>query len=258
MTGLRGKVRTLARSAEPGQRLPRLCPAGGHGRIAGMQRTCRPCSPSRRGLRLSRLWRICRLWRLCGLWGICGLWGLCLLLVSCQREPPGPPGGARRATAYDAYRRPEQLVAALHLAPGEQIAEIGAGSGYLTGRLAQAVGPAGRVVATDIDDAALAVLKERTRGLAQVEVRRVTAREPGLEPGRYDLILLAQVDHLLADRLVYLRALPKALKPGGRIALSNSVRYQEPLRAALTAGGFRWEATDAQLPGQFLIMAWPQ
>lgn len=192
-----------------------------------------------------------------------GLCGLGLVLVFCQREPPAGPGGAARratatATAYDAYRRPAQLVAALHIKPGDWIAEIGAGSGYLTGRLAQAVGTTGRVVATDVDDAALAVLRERTRGLAQVESRRVGASEPGLEPGRYDLILLAQVDHLLVDRVVYLRALQRALKPSGRIAVSNSVRYREPLRAALSAVGFRCEEPDAQLPGQFLFIGWPR
>ena len=181
-------------------------------------------------------------------------WIVCLLSF-CQREPPA--GTRRRATAYDAYRRPEQLVAALNIRPGEALAEIGAGSGYLTGRLAQAVGRTGRVVATDIDEAALAALKERTRGLAQVEPRRVSATEPGLEPGRYDLILLAQVDHLLADQAAYLRALLPALKPGGRIALSNSVRYREPLRAALSALALRCEERDAQLPGQFLCIVRP-
>lgn len=148
-------------------------------------------------------------------------------------------------------------MAALNIRPGESLAEIGAGSGYLTGHLAQAVGRTGRVVATDIDEAALAALKERTRGLPQVESRRVSATEPGLEPGRYDLILLAQVDHLLADKASYLRALLPALKPGGRIALSNSVRYREPLRAALSALALRCEEHDAQLPGQFLCMVRP-
>ncbi len=190
---------------------------------------------------------------------------LCVLLSFCQRqEAPGTGAAASNKArppaeqAYDAYRRPEQLLAALHIKPGEQIAEVGAGGGYLTRRLAQAVGTGGQVVATDIDAQALQALRQRTQDLPQVQARQVTAAAPGLEPGRYDLILLAQVDHLLPDRLAYLRLLPPALKPGGRIAFSNSVRYREPLLAALARAGFRPEEADAQLPQQFLFFVRPK
>ena len=199
----------------------------------------------------------------------CGV--LCVLLSFCQRqdasttgaaasnEATAPAAKATKATkAYDAYRRPEQLIAALHLKPGEQIAEVGAGGGYLTRRLAQAVGAGGRVVATDIDAQALQALRQRTQELPQVQARQVTADAPGLEPGRYDLILLAQVDHLLPDRLAYLRLLPQALTPTGRIAFSNSVRYREPLLAALVQAGWRPEEPDAQLPQQFLFIVRPK
>lgn len=198
----------------------------------------------------------------------CGV--LWVLLSFCQRQDaPGisaaasspstaaTPAAAPAAKAYDAYRQPEKLVAALRLKPGEQIAEIGAGGGYLTRRLAQAVGPGGRVVATDIDRQALQALKQRTEDLPQVEIRPVTAAAPGLEPGRYELILLVQVDHLLPDRLAYLRLLPPALTPTGRIALSNSVRYRQPLLEALTAAGFHVEEPEAGLPQQFLLIVHP-
>lgn len=176
---------------------------------------------------------------------------------SCQRDQAPPPRSAG-AAAYDAYRRPEQLVAALQLQPGQRVAEIGAGGGYLTGYLARAVGPSGRVVATDISAAALAALRQRTRGLAQVEARSVTASAPGLEPGLYDLILLAQVDHLLPDREAYLRSLPPALNRTGRIVLTNSVRHREAARAAITAAGFLLEEQDAGLPEQFVFVVRPR
>lgn len=197
---------------------------------------------------------------------------ICALLASCQHEDAARLGAAPRAAgaasptsapapgptkAYDAYRQPERLIAALHIEPGAQIAELGAGGGYLTGRLARATGKAGRVVATDIDDAALRALRERTKELAQVETRHVTASASGLEPGRYDLILLAQVDHLLADRPAYLRTLPAALKPGGRIALTNSDRDREALASDLAAIGWSSEDADAGLPGQFLLLVRP-
>lgn len=190
---------------------------------------------------------------------------MCVVLSFCQRQEASGTGAAAShkarpaaAQAYDAYRRPEQLLTALHIKPGEQIAEVGAGGGYLTRRLAQAVGAGGRVVATDIDAQALQALRQRTQDLPQVQARQVIASAPGLLPERYDLILLVQVDHLLPDRLAYLRLLPSALKPGGRIAFSNSVRYREPLLAALAQAGFHPEEADAQLPQQFLFIVRPK
>src|SRR5215470_16050481 len=88
--------------------------------------------------------------------------------------------------AYDRYRQPEKLIAALGLVRGQRVADVGAGGGYLTVRLAAAVGAEGRVVATDIDDAALKVLRDRTAKLPQVVVRKVAADEPGLEPAGFD------------------------------------------------------------------------
>ncbi len=180
---------------------------------------------------------------------------LLLLMTCCQREPAPPRGSG---AAYDAYRRPERLLAVLHLQPGQRIAEIGAGGGYLTGWLARAVGPGGRVLATDISQEALAALRQRTRGLPQIETRVVTASDPGLEPGTYDLILLAQVDHLLPDRAAYLRALPAALARSGRIVLTNSVRYRQAASAASAAAGLQLEEADAGLPEQFVFILRPR
>src|SRR5690606_35968987 len=104
------------------------------------------------------------------------------------------PAGMSRA-AYDRWRRPDLLLAALALEPGEVVADVGAGRGYLTRRLAAAIGPRGRVVATEIDPDALAALARLVPapGEAPIEVRRVASGDPGLESGRYDLVLLAQV-----------------------------------------------------------------
>ncbi len=188
------------------------------------------------------------------------LWPWLGLLACSSREPaPGRPVTPQRpSAAYDALRRPELLVAALQLQPGQWVGEIGAGGGYLTGYLARGVGPTGRVVATDIDEAALAALRQRTQQLPQVEARKVTALQPGLEAGRYDLILLAQVDHLLTDRVAYLRALQAALAPHGRIVVVNGMAHQEPARAAILAAGYMLEEKDAQLPGQFLFLVRPR
>jgi SAM-dependent methyltransferase len=160
--------------------------------------------------------------------------------------------------AYDRWRRPDLLVAALGLHPGARVADVGAGAGYLEPHLAGAVGPRGRLVATDIDAAALARLRERARaaGIA-VDARQVAADQPGLEPGAYDLILLAEVDHLLPDPAAYLRRLIPALAPGGRIALANRVYREAGARAAAAAAGLRPVSGSRALPSQFVAVYAP-
>jgi predicted methyltransferase len=184
-------------------------------------------------------------------------YGLALGIGCARRQPAIAP------TAQDAYRRPQIVLAALSLRPGQQVAEIGAGGGYLTRYLAAAVGPKGRVVATDIDDEALAALALRCRdeGLTQVLPRRVAADDPGLEVGAFDLILLSHVDHLLPDRVAYLRRLPTALRPrkSGRIVVCNREAHRAGLLAAAVDAGLTVEPPlpPPDLPGQYLLTLRP-
>jgi len=187
--------------------------------------------------------------------------GLVVLVGACGRASSAPAAPAPATTqasdspsaetlaAYDRYRRPDLIVLGLQLAPGQSVADVGAGRGYLTRRLADAVGARGRVVATDIDAAALAAIP---RG-APVETRQVRADEPGLEAGAYDAILLAQVDQYLADRVDYLRRLSRALKPRGRIAVTNRLTYREPLLRAAADAGLRVVDERNDLPAHFFV-----
>ena len=182
-----------------------------------------------------------------------------LLLVlagsGCRRSRAAPTRGLSAAD-YDRWRRPDLLVAALALQPGQTVADVGAGRGYLTRRLAAVVGAGGRVVATDIDPVALAELEriEPAAGEAPIEARRVEPGDPGLEPGRYDLVLLAQVDHLLADRADYLNRLRTALGARGRIAVSNRLHHRAALHAAASKVGLRVVSERDDLPGQYLVI----
>jgi SAM-dependent methyltransferase len=152
------------------------------------------------------------------------------------------------------------LLAALGVRAGERVADVGAGGGYLTLHLSRAVGPSGRVVATDIDEEALALLRRRAAGLPWVEARRADAGVDGggLEKGSYDLIVLAQVDHLLPEdrRGAALRGLFAALRPGGRLALANAERHRAGTDRALRAAGLsgRTREVDAGLPGQYVLV----
>jgi predicted methyltransferase len=171
---------------------------------------------------------------------------LCLALA-CRRASREPDDHAAR----DRLRQPARLVAALGLAPGQWVADVGAGRGYLTFRLADAVGPGGHVVATDIDHAALAAL--RAEGRANVEARQVAPDEPGLEPARYHLILLSEVDHYLPDRAAYFQKLRTSLAPGGRLAVTNRRGFRALVLAAAARAGYRLTGEVGDLPVHFLL-----
>lgn len=153
------------------------------------------------------------------------------------------------AAAYAQYRQPDKIIAGLQLAPGMRVADVGAGRGFLTLRIADAVGAGGHVVATDIDAAALATIARRDG----VETRVVAADEPGLEAGAYDRILVAEVDHYLADRAAWLGKLARALKPGGFIAVTNRVTHRAALVAAAETAGLRVRDVPLGLPAHFFV-----
>ena len=161
--------------------------------------------------------------------------------------------------AIDQWRQPQRLVAELRLSPGDRVADVGAGRGYLEPYLAAAVGPDGRIVATDIDAAALAALARAARrdGIA-VDTRVVGPGDPGLEPGSYDLVLLAMVDHLLPDRADYVRRLVGALAPGGRIAVVNRIDREAAVRAGAESAGLETVGVVHDLPGQFVLLLAPR
>lgn len=172
--------------------------------------------------------------------------------ASCQRRRAAGPRTIA-ANKLDAVRQPRTLVAALQLRAGDAVADIGAGGGYLTEYLADAVGPAGRVVATDVDDAALGMLAQRLAHRPQVQTRRVRADETGLEDDRYDGILLSHVDHLLPSRVGHLRALARALTPGGRLWIVNQEAHWGAAQAGAEASGLSWRRLEVRLPGQFVL-----
>lgn len=126
---------------------------------------------------------------------------------------------------WPASRLIERYVAA---APGMRIADIGAGGGYWTFRLAATVGPSGHVLATEIDWLVHAKLRwiRRTRRAANVTVRRAQPDAPGIAPASVDVILM--VDVFLFDEAhrsasgEYLRRCAAALRPGGRRVIANS------------------------------------
>jgi predicted methyltransferase len=159
----------------------------------------------------------------------------------------------REAAAYDRYRRPERIIAGLALAPGMRVADVGAGHGYLTTRLADAVGATGHVVATDIDAAALATIPRSPT----IETRTVAADDPGLEPRAFDRILVAEVDHYLPDRTAWLAKLKRALRQGGYVIVTNRRSFQPLLVAAAQSAGYTTTELPLELPAHFYLRLEP-
>jgi SAM-dependent methyltransferase len=121
----------------------------------------------------------------------------------------------------DVEEDPEALHRELALRPGQTACDIGAGNGFHTIRMARAVAPGGKVLAVDVQEEMLAMLRERMTAERIDNVETILGREsdPALPAGACDLELLVDVYHELADPETMLVGLRRALAPGGRIAL---------------------------------------
>lgn len=117
--------------------------------------------------------------------------------------------------------RPGRVMAALELKPGQQAADVGAGSGYFTWRMATAVGPRGRVFATEIQPEMLSILGTNLtqRGLTNVTLVLGGVKDPKLPEGALDLILMVDVYHELDHPYEMTVGMVRSLKPGGKLVL---------------------------------------
>jgi predicted methyltransferase len=162
----------------------------------------------------------------------------------------------------DRWQHPEKVVAALELAPGDRVADLGAGGGYFTFRLADAVGPSGRVYAVDVDRGMLDYLRERAERDARPQVVAVLADpdDPNL-PEPVDLLFTCNTYHHLSDRVAYFQRVRDLLRPGGRVAVidfddGHHATPRSTIEQELAAAGFRLVAAPDFLDRQsFLIFA---
>ena len=209
-----------------------------------------------------------------------GLAALLVVSVAAQNRHPvsgrviAPVMGAAGADWLERPERedeeaPTKAISALRIQPGQVVADIGAGSGYYTVRLARAVGPAGRVYATDIQPAMLELLRGN---VARAQLDNVTAvlgspDDPRLPPASIDLAIMVDVYHELAAPQAFLRRLRPALKKDGRLVLLE-FRKEDPrvpilevhkmsvreVRQELESEGFRLSAVLNDLPWQHILV----
>jgi predicted methyltransferase len=169
----------------------------------------------------------------------------------------------------ESEERPQQAIAALEIRRGDTVADLGAGSGFYSFRIAPLVGPEGKVLAIDVEPTMLRVIAERARRerVTNVETVRSTQSDPNLPPGSVDLLLMVDVYHELEYPYEMLRKVHAALRPHGRVALIE-YRAEDPkvmikavhkmserqIIAELEAAGFRHVKTVRTLPLQHLVI----
>jgi len=164
---------------------------------------------------------------------------------------------------------PDKLIALLALKPGEVVADIGAGTGYISWRMAKEVAPGGKVFAVDIQQEMLDLLevKMKQRGVTNVVMALGTETDPKLPPGSVDLAIMVDVYHEFSEPQKMMENIVKALKPGGRVAFVE-YRAEDPnvpikqvhkmseaqVKKEAEAVGLKWEKTLPGLPRQHLII----
>jgi precorrin-6B methylase 2 len=165
--------------------------------------------------------------------------------------------------------QPATLLKALGLRPGDVVADIGAGSGYFTFRIAPLVGPKGKVLAVDIQPEMLALIHEgmKKRGVKNVETILGTETDPKLPAAGVDLIFMVDVYHEFAFPFEMTTAMVKALKPGGRLVFVE-YRKEDPevpiklvhkmtekqVRKEMAMHPLSWVNTSEVLPLQHIII----
>ncbi|MBT8446011.1 MAG: class I SAM-dependent methyltransferase [Gammaproteobacteria bacterium] len=165
------------------------------------------------------------------------------------------------------------LVAALPLSGDAVVADIGAGTGYFSFRMAERV-PAGRVLAVDIQPEMLAIIRRRAdaAGIGNVEPVLGSVTGPGLPERSVDLALLVDAYHEFSHPLEMARGIYRGLKPGGIVVLIE-YRAEDPTvmikplhkmtaeqaRREWEAAGFRFVENRDLLPQQhFLVFERPR
>ncbi len=164
---------------------------------------------------------------------------------------------------------PDAALDAIALAPGSIVADVGAGSGYMTVKMAKRVGATGKVYANDIQPQMLTILRQRLERekVPNVELVLGTMDDPKLPANTIDLILMVDVYHEFAEPQPMLRKMRDSLKTGGRLVLleyrkedpSIPIRPDHKMSVAeakmeVEAEGFTLSKVDERLPRQHILV----
>ncbi|MGQ0737339.1 MAG: class I SAM-dependent methyltransferase [Acidobacteriota bacterium] len=177
--------------------------------------------------------------------------------------------GLLEAPDRDLWQHPERIMDALAIAEASVVADIGAGSGWFTVRLARRVGPNGTVYAEDVQPEMLLATSRRValEGLRNVKTVRGQGSDPLLPADRMHAVLLVDAYHEIEDRVTLLRNLARSLRPEGRLGvidfklegfgpgppLEERVSPEVVVRDAAQAG-LRLLSVETFLPYQYFLV----
>jgi predicted methyltransferase len=121
----------------------------------------------------------------------------------------------------DRWQRPAEVMDRLGIGPGAVVADVGSGDGYFTFRIAERVGPEGRVYAVDIKKDVLEKIDRRADRERRANIRTIpgSADDPHLPEAALDVAIMVNAYHEMRDYAAMLDAVRRALKPGGRLAI---------------------------------------
>ena len=169
----------------------------------------------------------------------------------------------------DAYQKPDEVVKALKLEQGEVVADIGAGSGYFTFRLARPVGERGRVYAVDVSPDMIVHVNRRVRDLNVKNVVAILSApdDPLLADGSVDRFLIVDTWHHIGGHAKYLALLKRMLKLGGQVIMIDFKKAKTPvgppmeiridrddLVREMQANGFQLAAEHTFLEYQYFLI----
>ena len=210
---------------------------------------------------------------------LCLLYSLFVLTLTAQAVHPitgrriAPVMGMSGADWLDREERekeeqPEKALAALHLKPGMFVGDVGAGTGFYSLRIAQIVGPNGKVFANDIQAPMLERLRKNAEAhnIHNIEPALGTESNPNLPTNALDLVIMVDVYHELSRPQRMLDAIRDSLKPDGQLVLLE-FRKEDPTvpirpehkmsveeaKAEVTPEGYQFEKVVDTLPWQHII-----
>jgi len=153
------------------------------------------------------------------------VWALSIGVAQAQHPRLFPPErlGELEGPDRDSWQRPDQIMDALQIGEGSIVADLGAGGGWFTVRLARQVGPNGRVYAEDVQPQMIQAIERRVarENLRNVKTQRGTEDDPKLPPGKMDAVLIVDAYHEIARPVALLRNVAASLKPTGVIGIVN-------------------------------------
>jgi ubiquinone/menaquinone biosynthesis C-methylase UbiE len=177
--------------------------------------------------------------------------------------------GALEDPKRDLYQKPQGVIMALGLKPGEVIADIGAGSGYFTFRLAHHVGDTGKVYAVDVSSDMIRHINRRIRELKVTNVVSILADpdDPLLPEGSVNRFFFSDSWHHIENQIKYLSLMKQMLKPGGEIIMIDFHKKELPvgppmemkiaredLIKQMGSNGFRLTKEHDFLPYQYFLV----